>query len=109
MSLRSTYLVLCILGFALPYAAFVPWVAANGIDLPRFVAELFANRVSSFFALDVAVSAIVVIVLVLGEGRRRGVGHLWAPIAGTLLVGVSFGLPLYLWLRARPETPEERR
>lgn len=108
MNLSRAYLVLCVLGLVLPAAAIVPWVAANGLAPRLFADALFANRVSAFFALDVVVSAIVVIVLVLGEGRRRGVGHLWAPIAGTLLVGVSFGLPLYLWLRSRPALPARR-
>jgi hypothetical protein len=28
-------------------------------------------------------------------------GHLWAPIAANLAVGVSLGLPLFLYLRER--------
>ncbi len=41
--------------------------------------------------------------------RRVGVRHVWAPIAATLLVGVSLGLPLFLYLRdvqiEEPQTP----
>lgn len=33
------------------------------------------------------------------EGRRAGVRHLWAPIAANLAVGVSLGLPLFLYMR----------
>jgi hypothetical protein len=33
------------------------------------------------------------------EGRRARVKALWAPIVASLLVGVSLGLPLFLYLR----------
>jgi hypothetical protein len=35
------------------------------------------------------------------EGHRVAARHLWAPIFGTLVIGVSFGLPLFLYLRER--------
>jgi hypothetical protein len=40
-------------------------------------------------------------VFVLSEGRRLGIRRLWAPLAASLVVGVSLGLPLFLYLRAR--------
>ncbi len=36
---------------------------------------------------------------VLAEGRRLNMKQLWAPVVGTLLVGVSIGLPLFLLMR----------
>jgi hypothetical protein len=62
---------------------------------------LFATRIGAFFGLDVIVSAIVLFVFVFAEGRRDRVPHLWLPIIATLLVGVSLGLPLFLYLRPR--------
>ena len=102
---KRLYLALCVAGTILPYAQLLPFVRAHGLDLPLFVAELFANPVSGFFGLDVIVSSVVLWVLVLGEGRRTGVRHLWAPLVANLLVGVSLGLPLYLYLRARHPEP----
>ena len=99
MKPKTLYLLLCIAGAVVPYAAFVPWLLAHGLDIPLFVEELFANRISAFFALDVMVSALVLFVFVVTEGKRRGVRHLWAPVAATLAVGVSLGLPLFLYLR----------
>jgi predicted exporter len=69
--------------------------------VPRFVADLFVNPVSSSFALDVMISAIVLIAFIITQGRRDGVRSLWLPIAATLLLGVSCGLPLFLALRER--------
>jgi hypothetical protein len=64
-----------------------------------FFRELFANQISAFFATDVLVSAIVLIWFIRSEGRRLRVRLLWLPTVGTLIVGVSFGLPLFLFLR----------
>jgi hypothetical protein len=47
----------------------------------------------------VIVSSAVLWVFVLTEGRRTGTRHLWAPLLGNLVVGVSLGLPLFLYLR----------
>ena len=33
------------------------------------------------------------------EGRRLGMRYLWAPVVASLTVGVSLGLPLFLYLR----------
>ena len=97
----ATWMVLALLGALLPLTAFLPWLGAYGLDVPRFFADLFVNPVSSFFALDVMISAIALAAFVLVEGRREGVRPLWLPIAATFLIGVSCGLPLFLALRER--------
>ncbi len=99
MSPRPAYLLLCLVGTLVPGSQLVPWLLANGLDLPLFFGELFANRIAGFFGLDVFVSTAVLWAFVVLEGRRLGVPHLWAPIAASLTVGVSLGLPLFLYLR----------
>ena len=99
MKARHFYLVCCVFGLLLPYSQFVPWLLEHGLNVTLFCRELFANRVSSFFAIDVIVSAIVLLWFIQSEGRRLRVGLLWLPTVGTLVVGVSFGLPLFLFLR----------
>ena len=99
MKPRTAYLWLAVAGTLLPYTQFVPFLAEHGLDMRLFVEQLFANRISAFFGMDVIVSSIVLWVLVFVEGRRSGTPHLWAPIAANLAVGVSLGLPLFLYLR----------
>jgi len=99
MKARHFYLVCCVLGLLLPYSQFVPWLLEHGLNITLFCRELFANRISAFFAMDVIVSAIVLLWFIQSEGRRLRVGLLWLPTVGTLVVGVSFGLPLFLFLR----------
>jgi hypothetical protein len=99
MKPKAIYLCLCILGTALPYWQFIPFLQEHGLDLRLFFEQLFSNRIGGFFGMDVIVSSVVLWVLVFVEGRRAKVKHLWAPIAANLAVGVSLGLPLFLYMR----------
>ena len=99
MRARHFYLVCCVLGLVLPCSQFVPWFLEHGLNLTLFFRELFVNRISAFFAMDVIISAIVLIWFIQSEGKRLRVGLLWLPTLGTLVVGVSFGFPLFLFLR----------
>src|SRR4051812_14581895 len=99
MRLRHVYLALCVLGTALPYWKFVAWVMDHGLNLSLLFHELFATRIGAFFGLDVLVSAIVLLIFIVVEGRRLSLSLHWLPILATLLVGVSLGLPLFLYLR----------
>lgn len=99
--LQYCYLLLCILGTVLPYSQFIPFLREHGMNIPLFIEQLFANRISGFFGFDVIISSVVLWVLVLTEGRRRQMKHLWVYILCNLLVGVSLGLPLFLYLRER--------
>ena len=101
MKPKTLYLGLCIAGTVLPYSQLIPFLREHGLDLRLIFEQLFSNRISGFFGLDVIVSSLVLWVLVLTEGRRIGVKHLWSPIAANLIVGVSLGLPLFLYLREK--------
>jgi hypothetical protein len=101
MKLKTVYLVLCVLGAALPLWQLAPWLAANGLDVPLLFRQLFAGRVGAFFGVDVIVSAVVLAVFVGSEGARVGVRMRWLAIVATLAVGVSLGFPLFLYMRER--------
>lgn len=51
--------------------------------------------------MDVIVSALVLFVFIWLEGLRLAIRHLWLPVPATVLVGVSLGFPLFLYLRQR--------
>src|ERR1044071_4109736 len=99
MKARYFYLLCSLLGLILPYSQLVPWLFEHGLNFTLLFGELFANRISAFFGVDVIVSAIVLIWFIQSEGRRLRVRSLWLPTVGTLVVGVSFGLPVFLFLR----------
>jgi len=101
MKIRHGYLALCLLGTALPYSQLLPFLRDHGLNLRLFFEQLFANHISGFFGMDVIVSSIVLWVWVLADAESRRVRYRWAPLIGNLLVGVSLGLPLFLFLRER--------
>jgi uncharacterized membrane-anchored protein YitT (DUF2179 family) len=98
---KTVYLILCGLGVLLPYWQFVPWVMANGLNMPLFVHQLFANRIGAFFGMDVIVSAIALLVFARSESARLPGLLRWLPLLAVLTVGVSLGLSLLLHLRER--------
>lgn len=95
------FLAGAVLGAALPLSYLTPFLLANGLDVPLLFRQLFQNNVSAFFGMDVIVSALVLLAFVFSEGRRRGMKNLWVYVLCTLLVGVSLGLPLFLFFRQR--------
>jgi hypothetical protein len=101
MKPKTRYLLLCILGLVLPYSQFLPWAARNGLNMPLFLHQLFSNQIGGFFAMDVLVSAIAFLIFVGVEGSRLGMRgwSRWLPLISVLTVGVSLGLPLFLYLR----------
>jgi len=98
---KNVYLFLCTLGVAIPYSQFIPWVMENGLRLGLLVRQLFANRISAFFGLDVLVSSVVLLLFMRAEGRLLRIRFRWMPIVGLCAVGVSLALPLFLYLRER--------
>jgi hypothetical protein len=101
MKLKTVYLVLCVVGVVLPLWQIAPWLLSNGLNLPLFFRQLFENRVGAFFGMDVFVSAAALFVFVFAEGSRAGVRARWLPVVAALAVGVSLGLPLFLYMRER--------
>jgi hypothetical protein len=99
MKPKYVYLAFCLIGTVLPYSQFVPFLREHGFDGRLIIQQLFANRISGFFGLDVLVSSVVLWFFVRVEGRRAKLRHVWWPLAGILTVGVSLGLPLFLYLR----------
>ena len=95
------FLTVAILGAVLPLSFLYPFLAAHGLDVRLLFRQLFQTNVSAFFGTDVIVSALALLLFIYAEGRRRGMRNLWVYVLCTLLVGVSLGLPLFLFSRER--------
>jgi len=99
MKAKTFYLVLCLAGVLVPYWQFLPWLAQHGLNLRLFASELFANRIAAFFGMDVLVSAVALLAFTRIESARLGIRRRWLVLLAVLTVGVSLGLPLFLYLR----------
>jgi hypothetical protein len=98
---KAIYLALCFAGTALPCAQVLPFLRPYGPDPRALFVQLFSTPAGGFFGMDVIVSSVVLWVFLIVDGRRAGIRNLWAPVAASLAVGVSLGLPLFLYLRER--------
>jgi len=91
------YAVLLALGTVIPFLQIMPWLVDHGLDVGLFVDELFANPVSSFFALDVIVAVATLLVLAVIDRELPFRQRL--AVGASVLLGASVGLPMYLLLR----------
>ncbi|MCL2657217.1 MAG: DUF2834 domain-containing protein [Betaproteobacteria bacterium] len=98
--MQIIYLILCVVGAALPLSQFVPWLFAHGLNVPLLLQQATSSHIAAFAWADALVSGIVVVVFVLVEGRRLAMRRLWLPLS-CLVVGPSLALPLFLFLRER--------
>ena len=99
--MKIFYLILSILGIILPYSQLLLWINDNGLNIPLFIKEAFMLRIGAFAWIDVIISAIVLIAFIIYEGKKLKMEKLWIPIIGTLVIGVSFGFPLFLFFREK--------
>ena len=95
------FLLLAIIGLVLPLRHLIRFLLTEGLNFSLFFSQLFQNDISSFFAMDLFVSAIALWLFVFVEGRRRKMKGLWIYVVCTMLVGVSLALPLFLFFRER--------
>jgi hypothetical protein len=97
--MRRLHLFLAVAGAVLLYVFFVSFLVEHGFDLPVLVDQLFANDISTFFAVDLIITALVFWAFLVREARALGTGNAWVYLVATLLVGPSFALPLFLYVR----------
>jgi len=100
--LRMIYLGLAVWGAVQPLYYLVFWTQANGFDFWGLVAAWQVNAASTALFWNLLIAGIALSVFVIAEVavRRNWIGLIAIP--ATLLIGVSCGLPLYLFLRTRP-------
>ena len=97
--MKKFYLVAMIVGAAAPFYLLSQHFAAHGFGFSNFLVAAFPNPAASGLVADLILSATLGLIVFGREARALGVRGFWAVVLGTLLIGFSFGLPLYLYLR----------
>lgn len=100
--LRLIYLGLAIWGAVHPMYYFVLWFQDNGVDLAAMAAAWNVNMATSGLVWDLTIAAISLTVFIIAEVAVRRNWLALIAIPATFCIGVSCGLPLYLFLRSRP-------
>lgn len=98
---KYIYLVLAAAGVALPMSQFIPASMAGEFSVGGMFEAMFANRTIAGVSLDFTVVVATSLVLGVTETMRLKVKLWWVALAGTFLIGASFGLPFFLFMRER--------
>lgn len=99
---RILYLILTIVGGIVPMFYFIRWFRENGFDLAGMVAAWNVNDATTGLVYDLTIAALALCVFIVAEVIVRRDWWVLVCIPATFCVGVSFALPLYLFLRSRP-------
>ena len=99
--LRLAFLALAIWGTVHPMYWFISYMMDTGTGLGGLIDAWYVNASTTGLTWDLTIAAITLTVWVIAEcvARRDWLGLLAVP--ATYCIGVSCGLPLYLWLRTR--------
>ena len=79
------------------------FIAENGFSIELLIQQGFANYAASAFATDLLISALVFLCFTFFELKRLGLSRsrLIIYIAATFGIGLSCGLPLFLYFRIK--------
>lgn len=99
--MSAFYLIATVIGLVVPGFFVGQFVALHGLNLGLLLSDSFSNPAAAAFTTDVLVSSVVFWIFAYTEARRHQIGKWWLCILGNLIFGLSFGLPLFLYLRQR--------
>ena len=108
MNREKNYLVLTIVGTLAPGIFGAPYLLEHGYNPAHLMPAIFSTPVSAMVGINVIIGCITLAILMHTEGRELGI-KTWLPIVAITIVGISSGLPLYLYLRERINTTDLAR
>lgn len=99
--MKWLWLGLAVWGTVHPMFYFITWFNENGYDLMAMVDAWHVNTASSGLVWDLTIAALSLTIWVIYETLTQRDWLRLLAIPATFCIGVSCGLPLYLYLRSR--------
>ena len=97
---KTFYLLAAIAGAIVPYATYFGYLAyVPGSSGALSLA--WGNPIAAATLADFTISCLVFWPFLIVESRRLGIKNWWLLIAANILIGLSFALPAFLYLRER--------
>ncbi|MEN8660445.1 DUF2834 domain-containing protein [Marivita sp.] len=100
--MRWVYLALAVWGAIHPMFYFVSWFQANGWNLGAMIDAWYVSDATTGLTWDLTIAAVSLTIWIIAEVVVRRNWSALIAIPATYCIGVSCGLPLYLFLRSRP-------
>ena len=98
---KNIYLILTVIGFVLPYYFIFKFYTANEMSTTAALAQVTALDWGALLAADLTISVFAAWTFFYNEAKRLKMKFWWAYPLATLMVGLSFALPLFLYFRER--------
>ena len=100
-SAKSLYLLLVIIGIIAPWSFLLQFFMQNGFSIKLLIQKEFDNYAAAGFGTDLVISALVFLCFTFFELKRLGLSRsrLLIYIIATVGIGLSCGLPLFLYFR----------
>jgi hypothetical protein len=99
--MKNVYLALAVIGLVVAWTLIGAYVLRYGGDLGPFFGVLFSDLGTMIAVADLSISVVVFWVFAYHESKRLHMRRWWLFIIATLGVGLSFSLPLFLYVRER--------
>ena len=99
--LRMIYLALAVWGAIHPMYWFISYMRDTGSGLPGLIDAWYVNASTTGLTWDLTIAAIALTVWIIAETRQTRRWSALICIPATFGIGVSCGLPLYLFSRAK--------
>jgi len=100
--LRAIYLLLTVVGTIVPLFNLYAWIGLNGVDFQTLALAWSPTAANAPLFWDLLISAVTLCIWILAETYVRKDYWVLLCIPATFAIGVSCGLPLFLFLRTRP-------
>lgn len=94
-------LVLAVLGFVIPNVMVGMFIVQEGGAPADFIAAVTASLPATQFTIDLLICCVAFLGWACWDHARSGVRWWWVAFPATFLVGLCFGIPLYLLMRER--------
>ena len=94
-------LLLAVAGFVVPNVMVGVFLADHGVDLGLYLDNWFDTLPSSQLVVDLVIAFLAFTAWAAWDGPRSGVDRWWMVVPASMLVGVCFAVPLYLYMRER--------
>lgn len=98
---QRVLLALTLVGFVVPNVLLGAFISEEGLDVAGYFSLWTDSTPSTQLMLDLVIAALAFLVWAAVEGPRARIKRWWLCIPATLLVGLCFGLPLFLLMRER--------
>jgi putative Ca2+/H+ antiporter (TMEM165/GDT1 family) len=105
---EAAFLALAAIGFLVPNTMVVAFLAEHGLDLGAYFGAWTQSLPAAQLAADLGIAFLAFALWAAWEGRRLEMRSWWVPVPASLLVGLCFALPLFLFLRERKLAAADR-